>query len=449
MFGNRFASLHHADLSGCYALPTMRKLTSAALSSLALLTACCSGSVVRGTRSHLGRGDLAGAIEAAGEDREALGVVALEILAAGMNDPDTRSASARGLRAAGYVARATLRELSRSDDAVVSALAAEALAGQGDGRARRSLEGRLDHPDGMVRAAALRALARGRRDPTFFLPFLEDTDSRVRAAAVDGLGRLEGVSAAAAAAAPLAEAARRDPQPQLRAAALRALARVDGGSLLLDTIRAALGDAEVPVRQAAIAVLGRSDDRDSAESLLRERMSAGEPAEAVRAAAILARWGDEDAREHLRLLLREGNPALAGAAAIGAAQVGEEMLEPLMAALERPEPEIRMQVAASLMTMGQYDRAAEELARLLGHPGWLGIQAALALLGERELIAREHIERGLDHEDVQIRALTASVCGRLPGGVGLARRVLQDDSPRVRVAAAAAIIERLYRGRNG
>ncbi len=423
----------------------MRTIITSLLLSLALLAFGCSGSTVRATRSHLSRGDLPGAIEAAGEDREALGVVALEILSSGMDDSGTRSASIRGLRAAGYVARATLRNLSRSDDIVVSSLALEVLAGQGDRRARRSLAKRLEHRSGEVRAAALRALARERRGPAFFQPFLEDTDSRVRAAAVGGLGRLEGEGAAEL----LAEAAQRDPVPQVRAAALSALARTGVTAGLLEALRTGLRDPEVRVRQAAITALGRLEDRESAVALLRERMTEGEPTEAVRAAAILSRWDDEDAREHLRVLLREGNVALAGAAAIGASQVGDEMLDALIAALARSEPEIRMQVAASLMSMGQYDRAEEELARLLGHPGWLGIQAAVALLGERELIAVEHVVRGLEHDDVQIRALTASVCGRLVGGAALARRVLSDESPRVRVAAAAAIIERLYRGRNG
>jgi len=423
----------------------MTEVAHATLAILLVTTTACAPGARRATRELLDGGDIEAAVRAAGDDSGALGEVSLEVLARAFEDPSTREAAARGLRAAGTLSRSTLRRLSSSGLPAISAVADEVLASQGDRRALDRLAHLLDHPDGEVRAAAVRGLARSHGTASFFEPFLRDTDSRVRLSAVEGLARLQDARTAPL----IVDLARHDPSPSVRAAALRALRRSASTEVLLEASRDGLNDPEILVRNSAIGLVAFVSDRESATALLRERMARGEPAEAIRAASVLARWGDAEARGVLTRTLAEGCVALAGAAAIGIAQVGRDMADVLIAALDRPEPEVRMQVAAALLDLGENARAESTLVALLERPGWIGIQAAAALVRTGHEGAAGRLEAGLGDDDEGIRALAASACGRTRGGERIARRALTDASANVRVAAAAAILERLVRGRNG
>ncbi len=415
------------------------------LAGVSLALGGCSSATLRQTRSLLERDDLSGAVEAAGDDRLALEEVALAVLARGMTDPATRPQAAAGLRSAGYLARSTLGELTGSEDAAVSAVAASILAAQGDRRARESLEDLLAHSDGEIRAAALQGVRRSRDELSFFRPFLQDPDARVRSVAVQALGRLEGEEIAPL----LSETVRRDPAVSVRSAALRALSRVDSSEALLEAVRHALAHGESALTSAAIDALARLDDRETARALLTEQMAEGEPPVAIRAAAVLARDGDQAARTYLQRSLAEGPVAEASAAAIGAGQVGEDMRDALIAALDRPEPEVRMQVAAELLDLDERERAVETLTELVEQPGWIGLQAAIALAHAGNEDVGPRLARGLEDEDPSVRAAAARACGRLYGGARIAREALDDEASNVRIAAASSVLQRFLLGRNG
>ncbi len=148
----------------------------------------CSATLRR-TRTLLADGDIPGAAACARDDRLALQEVALVILEQGLSDEQTRQQAAIGLRSAGDLARPTLLRQVESSNEITATLAAEALAALGDRRMAEVLASRLDHPIAEVRVAAVRAVAPTTEEALFFRTHLNDVDSRVRLAALQGLAR--------------------------------------------------------------------------------------------------------------------------------------------------------------------------------------------------------------------------------------------------------------------
>jgi HEAT repeat protein len=373
--------------------------------------------------------------------------VALEILSRGLAEEDTREPSARGLVAAGELARPRLRQLaSDSEDDVTIALAAEALVKLGDRRMVDWLEERLAHEEPPVRAAAVRVLGATSDDEGFFVEHLNDHDSRVRAAAVTSLARRQNVDWAADL---LSEASIRDPAPAIRGSALRILARIDASQLLLDTARAALDQPENPttVRIAAIQALAHVDDINSAELLLLDVLGNGEPTEQLRAAAVLASYGNDMGHEYLRRALNDPNVATAGGAAVAASSIGGPLEDLLVQALSRREPEIRFQVAASLLQLGDHDEALTVLAQLAERPGWLGLQAAIALARVQRDMSRAalRLAAALEDDSADLRAFAALSCGFVDSGWEIAAAGLGDEEATVQIAAATSVLRGLQR----
>lgn len=415
-----------------------------------LAAAACSPAMMQ-AHARVGEGEVAAAVGEAEGDRIALIEVAIRVLIGAMDDPDARERAAAGLRVGEDYARPFLRSLFEdSRDERARVLIAEVWAELGSGRMRRFLEERLTHDDPEIRVVATRSVARRSRSESFFRARLADGDRRVRTAAVAALGRKTRSSWAPEL---LAEAARGDPDWSVRAAALRALARLDQGDLLLEAARAELVRPDNPdtVKLAAIKALGRAEDLLAAEALLVEQLEGGSPSLRLAAAEILASSGQEPALEHLRSALTSPDPVIAQRAAAAAARVGEPLRGELVLALSHPEPEVRLEAAAGLARLGEdepeRERARAALIRLADGPGLLGLRAALTLgrAGDESGLTSLRLAAALSDESPRLRAQAAFFCGFYNWALGLAAAGMSDEAPAVRVAAATSVLRIIQR----
>jgi HEAT repeat protein len=306
------------------------------------------------------------------------------------------------------------------------ALACE-LFGRGTSAAgRRRLLDALVQPDSMLRATAVRALAK-RRDPEALaalvecfanesdedaegeeLDLLADAIIAVAGAGADGaaqratrmlvdrlpdaaeafrtaaarlLGRL-GASGGAEGLALLFS----DPSPAVRRAAVEGLGRL-GADTLPETLHLAGADESPAVRIAAAAALGRSPDPRAFDDL--ERLAADENA-GVRSAALRAAAA-RDEREpgalarRLALLERgagEGGPA-AIAALEGLRALGDPRALPIAARLLDAEAPELVRAAVACLGRVAEGRDLEVLIPLLQHPSWAVRAEAIRVLAER------------------------------------------------------------------
>jgi len=108
--------------------------------------------------------------------------------------------------------------------------------------------------------------------------YLEHSDAKLRAAALDALRRLDSPEAFAL----LNQYATHDPAPQVRAEALGSLSE-QPGNLALPLLSAALQDASVAVRKAAVQALGKREEPQAITLLIQARDQ--DPAASVRALA--------------------------------------------------------------------------------------------------------------------------------------------------------------------
>src|SRR5207247_1009811 len=123
------------------------------------------------------------------------------------------------------------------------------LAESGSQSARNALRSHIDSEDPEIRAAAVSGLAID-VDRAQLLALAAESSTRVRAAAVARLGELAPESEARSV---LEERARIDPDPGVRAAAVRALGSF--GQPAISLIRERLSDPIASVRMAAVASL--------------------------------------------------------------------------------------------------------------------------------------------------------------------------------------------------
>ncbi len=420
-------------------------LTVVLLLAAVVLGSC--GAPARRTRSRLADGDLAGAIDVAGRDRRALEAIALDVLRLGLSEADTQRGAAAGFRAAGGLAEDTLRELADAPvDDSTRALALEALHRLGVRSARSRLQSLAEHDNPTVRATAIRALAATIRSRQVLERWLVDSDDSVRAAAVRAVAQrasdpwaLEVVS----------RSARDDESWTVRAAAVSVLPRLTRGAVLIEVASAVLQRSDNPAtaRLAAISALGRADSIQDVEALLLARLEAGSPAESVRAAAILASYGSEAGHAHLRQALASRNVMEAREAAVAAGRIGGPLVEVLLMALHRPEPDVRLHVAEALLRTGERETALSALSVLMGDSGWTGLHAALALARGRDgsSAAAIRLAAALDNEAPEIRRYAVFACGSLEFGFDLALNTLADEAAEVRVAAAGALLRHFHR----
>jgi len=242
------------------------------------------------------------------------------------------------------------------------------------------------------------------------------------------------------------EVARDDPDPSTRSAALRALTRRDGDESVFQSLTSeALDSDALSVRLAAVTVLSDRVEHEWARTTLARIMLEGSGPDSVRAAVILARWGDEGAMQRLQLALGEGGAIVASTIAIGAPGLEAGIRSALLRALEHEEPEVRLQVAATLLATDDRERAASELGQLLDQPGWIGARAAIALARVGDDAAYGRLSTSLGDPDSELRAYVVTAAGLIPGALALARPGLSDEDGTVRVAAAAAVLRLLAR----
>jgi HEAT repeat protein len=148
-----------------------------------------------------------------------------------------------------------------------------------------------------------------------------------------------------------------DDDPQVRAAAVRGLAR-DGGDL--DRLRPVLEDPDPEVRARAAEALAEDP---AAEAVL--AAMGGDPRPEWRAAAAAARGRARHGDEEVAEALRDPEPTVRRAAA-GALASFPRMVEPLIEALGDPDEGVRRHAAAALARIGEPAQAA--LVRALDEP---------------------------------------------------------------------------------
>ncbi len=348
-----------------------------------------------------------------------------------------------------------------ADDPKRRLLAARGLARTGGEEAGKRLAELLEDSDPRVRAAALDGLAAQAPAPlkepglgASIEARLGDPDPMVRGAALRLVGDCGYPRGAVAG--PLLSMLRDDPSGPARAAAARAVARLPASEEIAAALRAALDDGHPQVRRAAALALGSHAGPGDLERLA--ELGARDTNPLVRAAAAhgLARVGGTGASTHLVALLRSGEREVRIAACRGLAllRFGTASAE-LRRALEDADPSVRAAAADALGAL-RARGAVPGLIRALEDRCWQVREAAARALGATpspealpHLSAALLSPENLAHEHV--RARSAWALGRvLPVTVGYeracreARQALatiaeQDPEEGVRRSAALAL----------
>lgn len=261
-------------------------------------------------------------------------------------------------------------------------------------------------------------------------PLIDDPDPRVRRAVVRALGAI----ADRADTERLGKVAAGDADPDVRAAALSALAKGKRGDLSA-LAREALTAEHLGIRVAAVALLDASRDDKTLVSLL----TGADLVVAAHAARALARELPVEAAAALDRAIGDADWTVrAGALNLATAVVGKDgARKRATAALGDGELEVRL---AAARLLGDDPKAIEVYVAALSDVG-ARLQAAvdLAALGD---------DRGLAALADLIEATQPSLRRGAAGGYGMARRAdaglvvaLADDDPLVRVAAAEVILD--------
>jgi HEAT repeat protein len=183
-----------------------------------------------------------------------------------------------------------------------------------------------------------------------------------------------------------------DPSAAVRRAAVGALAHMPAEARS-DALRVALADEAAPVRMAAAAALVAGDDPaalDVLEGLLHDE-DADVRAAAVRAIAeheVRHRAGGELERVRALLAASLGDR---GPVAIAAVEAFEQLapalaLEPVLAVLAHPEPEVVQSAIHCIRRQGG-ERDVAGLIPLVSHAHWAVRAGAIEALAERRVVA--------------------------------------------------------------
>jgi HEAT repeat protein len=278
-----------------------------------------------------------------------------------------------------------------------------------------ALSDALQDDDQWVRYYAARALAEHRHGPA--VPRLtelaqSDPSVPVRIAALDALGARRTREATAA----LMSAAH-DPEPEVAAAALRALGRI-GGHEVLDTLRNMVRAGDVTRRRAAVEGFGAHATTEAVEQLEWIAASDAEPAVA------------ELAVQQLAAIASSGD---------GGAQPAIDALLALCTVAERRD-------AAAARLSGLPVAAAVDVARGLAHADpAVRKRTVEALSGFRNAAATRHLEAAFADADAAVRETAVVAIMRLGSTAyddTLRRLAGHDPSKQVRRAAAAALASR-------
>ena len=238
-------------------------------------------------------------------------------------------------------------------------------------------------------------------------------------------------------------------------------------------VAAALHDASRPVRFAAAMVAGRRRMK-SLEPQLKSLLHDPDPSVRIAAVYALARLGDSSHMNMLPMMLTSSNPVIRANAAMVLGRLGDASAIGLLRTLsDDPNHSVKLVVTSALARLG-YKRAIKSLiamdlsgdtadhlfalstCRSLDNP--LAVNVLLAGLHDPMAEAQLIAARGLGQRgsvagikialteaastDPGLRALAALALGSIPSPASepALRTLLQDKNIRVRVAAAAGLI---------
>jgi HEAT repeat protein len=402
-----------------------------------------------------------------------------ERVAAWLGDPEARvrRAAAEALARMPYgPAVAALGRILADPDPTVRVAAAKALGRSGERAAVGPLLGRLDDAEPEVREAVTLALAR-LGDPSAVVPLvgkIQDSRPNVRRSVAVALGALGDARASSALALAL-----RDNDEVVRIAALGALGRIRAEDAVV-TIASLLEDERRPdVREAALSALAQIPSAASIDALVRA-LANDDPRDRSPVRAALVRAGAKAVPKLLACLAGQPAPALADGCALSLGEIGGSgVAEAIAAALGRgvvrPEAALRalgackdprglataleylpsddpwvrkaaMEATDALLDPSVPDGRAVEpvIAALEGAQGRRAERALLIeLLGKTGSPRVEKLLASLsrDTTDVPLRVRAIDALGEI-GRAGQDEALLEalgDDHATVRLAAALAL----------
>lgn len=423
---------------------------------LSLLSFGCGGGPRAQVMNALSQRDIPAALEQyeqfrqdEGADGDLLAEVAAVLLeeAALGDDERARSAAMSQLGMAGTAGAPVLERLSSGEATpAVRARALELLARRGDGGARDALLGMADSDDADVLAAYTTVLD-AEDDTEHLLELLEHTAAAVRSAAAR---RLSGAAPSGAPRAALSEAARVDPDPTVRAAAVQSLGAY--GEPAFEVLRERLGDAEQNVRMAAVRALVAAD-RARALTAIGPLLEMSPTPSGVEAARVLAGDVPEEgampegtvlARAFLRRALLDGELTVKAQAATALAGLppDEELSDALVEALQAADdPRVKLSLATALRRREETRaRADAALEALLETPGMPGVQAAAELAKDGHAAAIEKLATAIEEGQAPERRVASRSMARDALRPDDARMALRDEDALVRVHAAGGIL---------
>jgi HEAT repeat protein len=343
--------------------------------------------------------------------------------------------------------RPCARELDRalaSRSAYRDEAAAEAVLARIEARALDpgDLRAYATDADARWRAVGVRAFVRA-EDQAARARALLDADPGVRRAAA----RAARDAADPADAAPLADAARRDPEPIVRSEAVRSLAALPPtpGGATADLLRDLWTAGDDGLREdIALAWSNSALWEAGGREALRVVIASDDGPGAVEAAAAVLRRRDcppdlaESARAQLARAMDRGSTAVRSQAIAQSPADAKELRPSLVRLADSDDAEVRVGALARLAELK--DALAIGKLEALAQPGSpVGVRARLALASAGDRRVQAWIEQDLTASDPAQRLAAASALAAL-GVAARAAPLLADADARVRLRAACILV---------
>jgi HEAT repeat protein len=261
---------------------------------------------------------------------------------------------------------------------------------------------------------------------------------KVHKDAAETLGELKDARAVK----PLAAAARKDIDPEMRVIAIRALVKI-GNARAVKPLIVALKDGAPSVYEAAAAALGQIGDAHAVKPLIlaeSEQIASNKFSRGYSAAALLKIGAPAVEQLIVALKNRDAYVRMVAATALGDIR-DARALNPLLITLKDTDEEVRRRAADALGQLGDI-LAVEPLVDALGDDDVkVRTQAALALgiIGDDRAV--EPLIDALGDEDVNVCVQAALALGKIgdAGAVEPLIDLLNDDDPDVRGNSAEAL----------
>jgi HEAT repeat protein len=312
------------------------RATRATVIAAAAGIACCAVPNAATIRSALDEGDADRALELAVADDRSLDLLAREILKHGVLDEETREDAFAAIRRTGRRADPLLEELAAIGDPLVAAPARSLLFRRGDRSYGDELVEALDSNYGLVRAAAVEAMLTMEQGRSFHEHTILDREPTARLAVVRHLASHDLPWSQDL----LLDAARKDPNERVRAAAIAGLDPTEHAAR--DVLRETLSHSSKRIRLAAAQALG--SDPASAELTWAEHLLTLPPTEeGLRFATSLLGTGEAPAaaEDYLAGTLADESPSMRLAAVNTLIAAGLEV-EGVDDLADDPNPQVRV-----------------------------------------------------------------------------------------------------------